>query len=112
MYAQLVENPRLRAVFNLVRQEPGIRFSQIAKRTHMHDPDVAQAIRALKAQDLIWATTIPTRGARVFFSYELAPKGERAAKVLDILTDALRRGPLRRDDEAKSFALHLEATRV
>lgn len=112
MYEELMEDPRLRVVFNLVRKDPGVRFSDIAKRTKMHDPDVADAIRKLKAEDLIWATTIPTKGARVFFSYELAPKGMRAAQFLDVIAKAVRSGPLQSDGEAKDFAAYLEATRV
>mgnify|MGYP001620127401 CR=1 FL=1 len=112
MYELLVTDQHLRVVFNLIRKEPGVRFSQIGRKTGLHDPDVADAIRALKQDDLVWATTIPTKGARVFFSYELAPKGNRAGKFLDQLAESATKGSFKTDGEAKSFAALLEATKV
>jgi predicted transcriptional regulator len=112
MYERLIVDESLRVVFNLVRREPGVRFSAIARKTGLHDPDVADAIRVLKSQDLVWATTIPTKGARVFFSYELAPRGKRAAMFLDQLAESATKGKFRGDQDAKHFANLLEATKV
>jgi DNA-binding MarR family transcriptional regulator len=109
MLDQIIEKPQLRAVFNLVKEEPGVRFGEIAKKTNLHAPDVAEAIRALKQADVIWATTIPTKGKRVFFSYELAPKGQRLAKNLGDMTNPLVKS---KDPDANAAANRLLATRV
>lgn len=112
MYEQLIQDEYLRVVFNLIRRHPGVRFSEIAKKTGLHDPDVADAIRLLKEEDLVWATTIPTKGSRIFFSYDLAPKGKRAGMFLDQLAASATKGKFSSDADAKGVAAFLEATRV
>lgn len=99
MHPTFLDRHHVKPVLNAIRQHDGIRFADLKRATGLLDPQVDRAIKVLKESGLVWARSIPTKGARVYAEYVLSPRGKKLAKALDAMARTIATSGLDADME-------------